>query len=1344
MADGKKVYSIEIQGLKTSIDAVDALTKQLDALEKKINELNSKGISVKSQSNVGALKEEDALLKQIEQTQKRINEAKQDEYKQLLHAKAELKEYQTIAKSAVSSDALTQGLNDTSTMQGMKAQLKDIKQAMQTIDVESDKFKQLQQEANELNNKLKEIEQGYGQFGRNVGNYANGVAEGMQQVVIKVGETERTFTSAKEAARTLGNELKNMAVNGQQGTKEYKDLDEAVKQLDSTLKDVKTSSVAMDELLDTMQGLVAIASTAKGISALFGLDNDAIEESIQKLVALQNVLNGIETIRKQMQTQEGIGLLLTKGNQAIDNMAASLLKVDKAAAASSKSVKALSTALKGLGGVVIAAAIIAISAALDKLKKKFDEVKNAAEQNAKYVEAGAEAYVKAKLEVDRLTQKINNFNGKAKEEKKLVNEVNTTLGTHFKSLSEIRKNKDILIKQSELYCETLKQEAIAAATAAEYARLYAQVQGNLSRINDLRGSMKEGFFNFGNFNIRREITRLENENKQLNKQLDATGELLDTTTKKAADLRKKLGTGTEVKEVKSNGKNTEDAVKKAQDNINELKLRLMKEGLAKQLMELDIANKKEIEKIKQNGKRVEEQLKLQEKNYQKERARIIAEYSKNTKEIESDNRKNAIENEITSVDILIETYQKLGYIMNKATSASEKILSPMGSIIKGTFGKDTISEQDVAKLKSYIELYTIRNDNWGAGIIEPYFEALKKEYLPNAAKDIQEEFAKLMEKGDREGAYNFLFKNFELETLKIKEWIVDYGDNFSVINDQLKQSLLQSYDYQERIINERYTKTLEDLKGYFNKRKELVISGINDEWKAETDTIQRNLNEVQDAFETQLKLSESTMDFGEAVNYYRDLMKANKDTYSSLEQQMIAYVRRMDALDNQLTETDAKYQNQIKKVNQDTLNDMQNANQKYYDEEFKAFDRYISKVNELMQLQPKRNATTGFINIKQTRADYNEALELYKTFLVNLDATRHQAFMEVNNKDISAEQFQSIIDNIAVYEKQIKSASAEIKKDLEELTVELLNDINFWIQQVGQAATSIIQSIGEINDAAFEKQMEALEKQTELLEKQLDKQKELTEQYADDVDSIEDELSTARGDRRQHLIDQLNAQMQAQRESLAQEKQIEKEQERMEAKKKKLEDDDNRRKKKQAITTALINAALAISNAAVNKYPIPAIPMIAMATAVGAAQVAAVKAQKYADGGVINGKSHARGGVKVFGGQVELEGNEFVTNKKTTAENTDLLYYINSKKRRIDLSDMIEFYSSAPKKSVRNVKMKFEDGGQIPTLRDDITLNNRLIDTMEHYANRPNVVQVVDIMDKTEEVNRVQVLAGLK
>lgn len=97
----------------------------------------------------------------------------------------------------------------------------------------------------------------------------------------------------------------------------------------------------MDNALDTMSDLAAIGSMGQGFSALFGLDSSAIDESIQKLLALQNVLQSLEALNQHILTGEGIGGWLAKGNAAIDKFVNKLFGLQTASRKTSKSVEGI-------------------------------------------------------------------------------------------------------------------------------------------------------------------------------------------------------------------------------------------------------------------------------------------------------------------------------------------------------------------------------------------------------------------------------------------------------------------------------------------------------------------------------------------------------------------------------------------------------------------------------------------------------------------------------------------------------------------------------------------------------------------------------------------------------------------------------------------------------------------------------------------------------------------------------------------------------------------------------------------------------------------------------------------
>ena len=1372
-------FKIIINGLTESINAVDALNKQLDALEKRLDTLGKKSVSVSASGggNRAALDEEAKMLQQIEQLHQKVAASEKAEYQELLHAKEELKEYQQIAKSIAAQTNLDQGINNTNTMAGMKAQLKDLKTAMQTIDVDSDKFRQMQQEANELNTRLKELEQGYGQFGRNVGNYANGVADGMQKIVIKVGDTAREFNNAREASRTLNMELKSMALNGQQGTKEYQELNDAVKQMNSTLKDVETSSVAMDNLLDTMQGLTALASAGQGLASLFGIDDSEIEKSIQKMVALQNVLQGIETIRKQMQTQEGIGMILSRGNKAVDSLVKSIVGVGTASKGATIAVKLLSGALKGIGiGLVIAAVSTLISKITDWVEKQ-EEAKKAAEELRKETNKNKASLETTRLEMQNTLKTLESFNGSKKEEERIVKDLNSKYGQALGTYKTIAEWKDALKKKTDAYIESLELEFEMQQAIKKMEDAYINRQ-------DVRQSQASDYehwwnpFSWGNG---------EQEKKAMQAQADqAYNDAVEVVT----NLKKKIDEHNEKnkiniyspqegnetkKKIKDDSKKIEDAVRQAENNINDLRLKLMRDGLAKSLMQLDDNNRKEVEKIRKNGQKVEEQLRLQQKVYEQERKKILSDYSKETVNIISENQLKSIENTIDKLNNEKDAFEQIRIAFNIPTSLSDKL---------DVNGVEKFLDVEIESLKKIIALYHKRNELIASDNIKQYYEEIKKNWLEtDMGGFFKEEYEKILGTEGLDAANKKLKEVFETYTQGVKRFMTKYGANLTslqgkgfenltdvfetykkdiksfmskygknlrssqgdgfasltVENGRFTQSLVQSFEQNGDLLDS-YKDLIDKSTDYIESINKKIVESINANWQKDIDVIQMELTQLTNEFDTN-----SVFDF-ESQDYYRKLRDQDKDSYTEREQMMIAYVNRMDALTDRLETINADYQEQVKKADFDAKVEMQETNNRYYTESFNQLDNFIAKSNELISKQPELTKL-GFIDVKKTKQNYNEVIGFYEKALHRLGKLEMEASYGLTTGEINEEQFNEIMQNVEYFKRNINNDLADITNKSKQLGLDLYKQIDQYLQMVGQAATQIIQSIGQINDAAFEKEMEALDKRSEYYEDLLEKQKEITQKYADDVNDIEDELSSSRGDRRQYLIDMLNQQMEAQRESLAQEKQIEKEQERLDKKRKQLEYENEMRKWNQSKLTAAINAALAISAAAVNTWPMPAIPMIALATATGAAQMAAVlanKPRKYSEGGMLEGKSHSQGGIKVLGGQAEVEGGEYVTNKRTTAQNLALLQFINKKKRKIDLSDMVDFYMNGANKNISNARKTYlADGGQLPMLRNDINISGKLVTTMEQYANRDVVVQVVDIINKADNLKNTQVLAGL-
>lgn len=1556
-----KTYQIVINGIQESVNAVESLNKQLDNLEKRINALQSKNINVgastSSSSGGGSrtsdLSAEEKIQRQILNLDDKITGARSEGYKIILQQKQELKEINAIQKQNVAQTNL-EGKTYANTMNGMKAHLADIKAVIHNTDLnDTETINKLTTQANEITQKLKEMEAAYGTFGRNVGNYAEGVSEGMQKVVIKVGDTERTFSNARQASLVLNNELKSMAVNSKQNTKEYKELDKVVKQLSSTLKDVSASSVVMDNLLDTMQGLTAMASTTEGLSALFGVDATALEQSIQKLVALQNVLQGIEVIRQQMKTGEGIGGMLSKGFDKIDAMAFGIKRIDvailgtgTAAKTAAVFIKGFSMALKGIAslglGLLLDALVEGISAVakavtgwvkgdadlvnaeslveqqIEATNRKIQERNEELQKQYITNQITAEQYYAESLK--ETTEAIDEQIKKLKElaEERLGSDANENLG----GLQSVQ-GKDI----ASTWGLTIKANDIDELTAAweKYSTAIANnkdvVSDNQHTVGDWFKSLfisiddtKEELTNLGQVAIgeflsryehamqtmakdtqagRKEIYELQklmNSNEMMHNVLTHLDEYIpdaavvkklqniyswvmnvqtsmsdfldrsvqnvmrseqlkidamaDGAAKRAAqrdyDMKKELlqeGLNAEdklniqkkyqnralkeeananrkaISARKSNGQKTVNAVKDIEAEIAKARVDAMKDGLVKTLAQLELERNKRIAEAKKTGRLVNEQIALinayyndkqfdAQLEYHNKLVQEEKDYNERVKELQNQRYQTAVEISKRNSQMAYET--KINKVNGKDVpqltvdynNANDINTSDIEKYGQGIVELYVNTKTTIIAMKSLINLYDelmIKGGKLTDEEQKKYDKALKELDVAEALlKEIESqyegidniktistnlEYAYIQRRMKRAEYYKSQLEAAQKaakDELKIEKDRLDTELRLEEEAEKKRHKLAISSIYEEDNelgnIPKQYASKYSEIFGsgkligmnndqigtYFSNYRKAMDKWLDDlkkatnegkvSWKEYNDVINseaiKGYLKAKQEYENYLKIYDSGNE--EQANKLKELTIVLNNAY-------VDYLKKVEEEEtehkNQMTVIQKKYNQASAELNRNNKKQQRAANAEYYANLESEVENVLSAINNKLSKAEKRNAW-GIINLPATKKELKDLQETVNIAIDEIASQKERLLNKLKREEISFGDYDALISQLKVVETQASETATNVQNKLKDLTGDWWAGIDQWVQQVGQSMNSILSSFSEIQTNQYDKMIEQQEKYIEQYEELLSEQEEITQNHADAVSSIEDELSTARGDRRQQLIDMLNAEMAAQRASLAQEKKIAKEKEKAEEKKKKLEHEQAVQKKKMDLAQAYINAAMAISMAAVNHWPIPAIPMMAMAAAVGAAQIAAVKSQNipsYGEGGILVGKTHAQGGIKVLGGTAEVEGGEYITNKITTSKNVELMDYINSKKKRINLDDMIEFYSNGKsiKKNISSVRTKFSNGGQLPTLRSDISLNDRLVSAMEDYSNRPVVVEVTEIMNKADNVRNVQVLAGL-
>lgn len=551
--------------------------------------------------------------------------------------------------------------------------------------------------------------------------------------------------------------------------------------------------------------------------------------------------------------------------------------------------------------------------------------------------------------------------------------------------------------------------------------------------------------------------------------------------------------------------------------------------------------------------------------------------------------------------------------------------------------------------------------------------------------------------------------------------------------EQLKQSEIQYLNEKEQIEKEaaqrNYQRQLEDENARFKASKEAQ--------KKELEELERSLKEKVDAH--QITEEEANKVLQETRDEY---LKGEQKDLQTHNEKMQSITENGKAV---LMNIELQYNEERKSATASALEEQRKVTQDFYND-----------IDSIMERTQKRKTNDfGFINYGAYRKSLQDALNSTQEVANQIESEKEALQNALDNNEISFDDFQKA-------KKELDDFAEEVKDKTDDLKDGLSNSFNTWMGGVMESINSyssvlsgMFDSISEMytrqldaEQAKLDKQQELLDAELEMIEENLQKQEEVTQEHNDKVNSIEDELKSARGDRRQALIDQLAAERKAQEQSIEKEKQLTEEkkkqaqkQEQLKKQQDALEKKRRQQEKRASIVQATINTFAAVSNALAVQPWFVGLALSGVALGLGMANVAQIASQQYANGGLLNGKRHSQGGMKIQGTNMEVEGGEYVTNRTSTSANLPLLEYINSNRRTLTKDDLIKFYDNGKTTLInRQMQTKFEEGGQLPQLSVDVKslMNN----VQAQQDDRPLVVSVVDIVNQTENLRQVRVLAG--
>lgn len=612
-------------------------------------------------------------------------------------------------------------------------------------------------------------------------------------------------------------------------------------------------------------------------------------------------------------------------------------------------------------------------------------------------------------------------------------------------------------------------------------------------------------------------------------------------------------------------------------------------------------------------------------------------------------------------DVITRIFEKLAGVLLDAFGWLTKIIGKFTDFVGITdnAGESTAEYVELEKAK-YEAIKRTRELNEEAAKTEQEVSDLRSKVAQKDKYTHQERLKFLDEAIAKETDIAEKKKALAEENLRILEQEGERTKNSAEFEEKLSQA---------RIAVVQSTTQLNAKTRELNAQRVEALNAIKAETKAEQDAYKARQKEIQDANlkildlndkfrQEENKLLESAMsqDFATQMQWQEKMFVESQDYEKS----------KLDLLKEYGRITDDEYQKQYKilELQEKTFrNNQLRESNKYYDELTKTFMPAVEKSTE-QQIEDIKNKYSKLADIEikapsmlegQSQEDYenSEEYKRYKEAMLNL------ALYKVKLKEQEADEIKAIQDA------QLDEESAKLKKQYDS---ELLR-ANDDAQAKYEATKKYIESELELYKGNIDKEIE-LQQQLYNAEMELFNARiENLQKWGDAVSGLMsgfDDLMKAREESELQRYEEDN---EKKKESLEQrlksglisqeeyDKQVEESDKQLDDEKKKIERQQAIRQKALKAFDIITSTASGIMKAVEASPLTGGLPFSAIVASMGALQLATVIAEplpKASRGMLLNGASHAQGGVAI-----EAEGGEAIINKRSTSMFAPLLSAIN-------------------------------------------------------------------------------------
>lgn len=342
------------------------------------------------------------------------------------------------------------------------------------------------------------------------------------------------------------------------------------------IANMASDTAAIDQVVGVFQGLNAVVQVGTGIMAEFGASEEETQQIQQKLMALINIGNGLQTIQNLLQKQSVLWQLkkniATKAATVAEVYNNSVTKGGTVIQTAWNVAKAVAKALLGdFSGLLLvgataftvyeASTIGSTEATEDETDAKTKQ-KKAHEAMIELIDSENDSladnvakYHQSATELNGYIALVQNFKGTATQQKKLLDEINDKYGAQIGYVHSLAEAQRALTQVGKIYIAYLNAQSRAQALTQYDADLY---------VKKFKGEITDDFYN-------QEHNRVTSQLQSELKDVVTLGAAMDSKTKELGLSTTKSITKHASTVKKTAKKTTSDYIKSISDQLSKAK-----------------------------------------------------------------------------------------------------------------------------------------------------------------------------------------------------------------------------------------------------------------------------------------------------------------------------------------------------------------------------------------------------------------------------------------------------------------------------------------------------------------------------------------------------------------------------------------------------------------------------------------------------------------------------------------------------------------------------------------------------------------------------------------------------